>query len=51
LSAGELLREERKNPQSDYGDIIESTIVSGKIVPSHITVYLLEKAMKRIQPI
>lgn len=34
LSAGDLLREERKTPGSKYGDVIEKHIVDGKIVPS-----------------
>ena len=48
LSAGDLLREERKTPGSQYGEIIEKNIVQGKIVPSEITVMLLEKAMKKV---
>jgi UMP-CMP kinase len=47
LSAGDLLREERKTHGSQYGEIIEKNIVEGKIVPSEITVMLLEKAMKK----
>lgn len=47
LSAGELLREERKNPSSQHGDLIEKTIVEGKIVPSFITVALLKAAMEK----
>ena len=41
LSAGDLLRAERKTPGSQYGEIIEKNIVEGKIVPSEITVMLL----------
>ena len=44
LSAGELLREERKSGSSQ-GKLIESTINEGKIVPSSITVALIEKAI------
>lgn len=44
LSAGELLREERKKG-SQKGELIESYLVEGKIVPSEITVGLLEDAM------
>ncbi|ELV14203.1 UMP-CMP kinase [Tupaia chinensis] len=33
LSAGELLRDERKNPDSQYGELIEKYIKEGKIVP------------------
>jgi UMP-CMP kinase len=40
-----LLRAERRNPQSKYGDLIESYIVEGKIVPVEITIALLKKAM------
>ena len=45
LSAGELLREER-NSGSSQGELIESIIKEGKIVPSSITVALIEKAIK-----
>lgn len=34
LSAGDLLRAERKNPESKDGQLIEQYIVEGKIVPS-----------------
>lgn len=34
LSAGDLLREERQNPHSKDGQLIEECIVEGKIVPS-----------------
>lgn len=46
LSAGDLLREERMRPGSQYGDIINTYIQEGKIVPSEITIGLLENAMK-----
>ncbi|CAE8719220.1 unnamed protein product [Polarella glacialis] len=45
LSAGDLLREERNRPGSEYGDLINSYIKDGKIVPVDITVSLLQKAM------
>lgn len=45
LSAGDLLREERSDPDSQYGELIESYIREGKIVPVDITCSLLEKAM------
>ncbi|KAK9890173.1 hypothetical protein WA026_008977 [Henosepilachna vigintioctopunctata] len=45
LSAGDLLREERAKPGSQYGELIESYIRDGKIVPVEITCSLLEKAM------
>ncbi|XP_056631040.1 UMP-CMP kinase [Diorhabda sublineata] len=46
LSAGDLLRAERNNPGSQYGELIENYIKEGKIVPVEITCSLLEKAMK-----
>lgn len=46
LSAGDLLREEQKNPDSKYGELIDSYIKEGKIVPQEITIALLQKAMK-----
>lgn len=45
LSAGDLLREERADPDSEYGELIENHIKEGKIVPVDITCSLLEKAM------
>lgn len=45
LSAGDLLREERAKPDSQFGSLIESFIVDGKIVPVAITCSLLENAM------
>lgn len=45
LSAGDLLREERVNPGSQYGELIETYIKEGKIVPVEITCSLLERAM------
>lgn len=45
LSAGDLLREERLEPNSEYGELIDSYIREGKIVPVDITCSLLEKAM------
>ena len=44
ISAGSLLRAER-NSGSEYGDLIDSCIKDGKIVPVAITVGLIEKAM------
>jgi len=46
LSAGHLLREERIRPHSPFGETIEQFIVGGQIVPSHITVSLLQDAMQ-----
>ncbi|XP_004699504.1 UMP-CMP kinase [Echinops telfairi] len=45
LSAGELLRDERKNPDSQYGELIEKCIKEGKIVPVEITISLLKREM------
>lgn len=42
LSAGDLLREERASG-SQNGDLIESCIKEGKIVPVEITISLIEK--------
>merc|ERR550519_2809239 len=46
LSAGALLRAERKTPGSEHGQVIEEHIVNGMIVPVAITCSLLERAMK-----
>jgi hypothetical protein len=46
LSAGDLLREERANPGSQYGELIESHISNGTIVPVEITCSLLDRAMQ-----
>lgn len=46
LSAGDLLREERSKAGSQYGDLIESYIKDGKLVPVEITVKLIQQAMQ-----
>jgi len=46
LSAGDLLREERKSG-SDLANLINSHIEKGEIVPASITVNLLQKAMEK----
>ncbi|XP_011498388.1 PREDICTED: UMP-CMP kinase isoform X2 [Ceratosolen solmsi marchali] len=46
LSAGDLLREERADPGSQYGELIESHISNGTIVPVEITCSLLDRAMQ-----
>ncbi|KAI3632380.1 hypothetical protein MIR68_009486 [Amoeboaphelidium protococcarum] len=46
LSAGDLLRAERARPGSKYGELIETYIREGQIVPMEITISLLEQAMK-----
>lgn len=45
LSAGDLLRAERKRPGSEVGQLIEKHIQEGSIVPVEITCGLLETAM------
>lgn len=47
LSAGDLLREERNNPNSEFGELIEHHIKNGTIVPVEITCKLIERAMQR----
>lgn len=47
LSAGDLLREEQDRPGSEFGDMIKSYIKDGKIVPSEVTVQLLENAITK----
>lgn len=46
LSAGELLREER-NSGSENGELINTFIKNGEIVPVKITVNLIKKAMEK----
>jgi len=47
LSAGDLLREERSKPGSEFGELIEKHIRDGTIVPVEITCSLIESAMKK----
>ncbi|XP_049877064.1 UMP-CMP kinase [Pectinophora gossypiella] len=47
LSAGDLLREERQRPGSEYGEMIEEKIRNGQIVPVEVTCSLLHKAMQK----
>ncbi|XP_067004535.2 UMP-CMP kinase [Anabrus simplex] len=47
LSAGDLLREERSKPGSEYGELIEQHIRNGTIVPVEITCSLIERAMHK----
>ncbi len=49
LSAGDLLRAERQKAGSDLADIINSNISAGKIVPSEITVLLINNAMEDLK--
>jgi len=46
LSAGDLLRAEQTREGSEYGEIIQTNIKEGKIVPMEITIKLLENAMR-----
>jgi len=46
LSAGDLLRAERNNPESAHGKLISNYIKEGKIVPVEITCTLLDNAMQ-----
>ena len=48
LSAGELLRQEMKREGSQYGKLIHEINQAGKIVPSHITVGLLENEINKL---
>uniref|UniRef100_A0A7E4V471 UMP-CMP kinase n=1 Tax=Panagrellus redivivus TaxID=6233 RepID=A0A7E4V471_PANRE len=45
LSAGDLLRAERQRAGSEFGELIETHIKNGSIVPVEITCKLLENAM------
>ncbi|XP_015186716.1 PREDICTED: UMP-CMP kinase [Polistes dominula] len=49
LSAGDLLRKERTKPDSEFGELIETHIKNGSIVPVEITCSLLERAMQTSQ--
>jgi len=49
LSAGDLLREERKKDGSELADVINANISAGKIVPSEITVQLIKNAMEQLR--
>ncbi|KAJ8011270.1 hypothetical protein DPEC_G00056410 [Dallia pectoralis] len=51
LSAGDLLRAERNRGGSEYGQLIDSYIKEGKIVPVEITINLLKKAMEETMQI
>lgn len=46
LSAGDLLRAERNEPDSKYGELIDSHIKNGTIVPVEITCKLIQNAME-----
>lgn len=46
LSAGDLLRAECSKPDSMYGELIDTHIKNGTIVPVEITCKLIQNAMK-----
>jgi UMP-CMP kinase len=46
LSAGDLLRAERKDPKSKHGELINEYIREGNIVPVEITLALIRAAME-----
>ena len=46
MSAGELLREERKSG-SKHAELIEKIVMQGKIVPATITCGLIKKVMEK----
>lgn len=46
--AGDLLRDEQKREGSQYGELIQSYIRDGLIVPMEVTIALLENAMKEV---
>jgi len=47
LSAGDLLREEQRREGSEYGQLIQTCIKEGNIVPMEVTIKLLENAMRQ----
>ncbi|CAH2089860.1 unnamed protein product [Euphydryas editha] len=47
LSAGDLLREERQRPGSEYGEMIEEKIRNGEIVPVEVTCSLIHNAIQK----
>lgn len=46
ISAGDLLREERNNPDGKFGELIETHIRNGTIVPPEITCKLIDNAIQ-----
>ncbi|TDL25066.1 UMP-CMP kinase [Rickenella mellea] len=48
LSAGDLLRAEQHREGSEYGQLIQTCIKEGTIVPMEVTVKLLENAMRAV---
>ena len=49
LSAGDLLRAERKDPSSKHGELINEYIREGKIVPVEITLLSSARPWKALQ--
>lgn len=49
VSPGELLRNEMKRPDSQYGAIISQHLANGQLVPSEITCQLIKNAMDEQQ--
>merc|ERR1719313_1412752 len=47
LSAGDLIRAERARPGSKTAELIETRLKEGKLIPSEITVGLIEEEMRR----
>mmetsp|Transcript_12648 Transcript_12648/g.40745 ORF Transcript_12648/g.40745 Transcript_12648/m.40745 type:complete len:268 (-) Transcript_12648:198-1001(-) len=47
LSAGDLIRAERKRPGSAMAELIESRLTEGRLIPSEVTVGLVEEEMRR----
>lgn len=47
ISAGDLLREERSKPGSQFGELIETHIKNGTIVPVEITCKLIDNAIQQ----
>jgi len=51
LSAGDLLREERNNPNSKQGELINSFMKEGKLVPPEIPTQLLKNKMEEFRKV
>lgn len=47
LSAGDLIRAERKREGSEMAELIEARLKEGKLIPSEVTVGLVEQEMQR----
>lgn len=47
MSAGDLLRQQRKRQDSPYAKLLDTYMIEGKIVPCEITVKLLQAEMRR----